>query len=244
MQSRATSDILPLPKAASAINLQTINVDLVAAMTGAQAGDISQKPTQMFFKRFIDIVVSATAIVALFPLFLMIALAIRLDSRGEVIFSQARWGKDGKIIRIFKFRSMQKDLCDETGVNQTRKDDPRITRVGAILRKTNLDELPQLFNILRGDMSLVGPRCHAIGMLAVGQLYEHLVPEYHRRHVMRPGLTGLAQMHGFRGPTDTEYKARTRVAYDLHYLANFSLLLDLRIMVGTLINEIRGGKGF
>jgi lipopolysaccharide/colanic/teichoic acid biosynthesis glycosyltransferase len=198
----------------------------------------------MAVKRMLDIVISATALVTLAPLLLLIAALIRYDSKGPVLFTQARWGKNGKVIKVFKFRSMYTELCDQSGVTQTLANDPRVTRLGAVLRKTNIDELPQLLNVLRGDMSLVGPRCHAIGMLAVGQLYEDLVPEYHERHVVRPGLTGLAQMNGFRGPTDTEYKARTRVAHDLHYISNFSLLLDLRIMVGTLINEIRGGTGF
>jgi lipopolysaccharide/colanic/teichoic acid biosynthesis glycosyltransferase len=205
---------------------------------------MAEKPVQMAVKRMLDIVISATALVTLAPLLLLIAALIRYDSKGPVLFTQARWGKNGKVIKVFKFRSMYTELCDQSGVTQTLANDPRVTRLGAVLRKTNIDELPQLLNVLRGDMSLVGPRCHAIGMLAVGQLYEDLVPEYHERHVVRPGLTGLAQMNGFRGPTDTEYKARTRVAHDLHYISNFSLLLDLRIMVGTLINEIRGGTGF
>jgi lipopolysaccharide/colanic/teichoic acid biosynthesis glycosyltransferase len=129
-------------------------------------------------------------------------------------------------------------------VNQTIKGDPRITKVGAFLRRTNLDEIPQIYNVLRGDMSLVGPRCHAIGMLAGGVLYEELVPEYHDRHSMRPGLTGLAQMRGLRGPTDKPAKARARIASDLRYVENFSLLLDVQILIGTIVNEMRGGQGF
>jgi lipopolysaccharide/colanic/teichoic acid biosynthesis glycosyltransferase len=129
-------------------------------------------------------------------------------------------------------------------VNQTIKGDPRITKVGAFLRRTNLDELPQIYNVLRGDMSLVGPRCHAIGMLAGGVLYEELVPEYHDRHSMRPGLTGLAQMRGLRGPTDKPAKARARIASDLRYVENFSLLLDVKILIWTIVNEMRGGQGF
>jgi len=129
-------------------------------------------------------------------------------------------------------------------VKQTVKNDPRITRLGAFLRKTNLDEIPQLYNVLRGDMSLVGPRCHAIGMLASGVLYEELVPEYHRRHVMRPGLTGLAQMRGLRGPTDRPSKARARIHADLYYVENFSFMFDLMILVGTLRSELTRGQGF
>ncbi|MEQ1404285.1 sugar transferase [Neorhizobium sp. Rsf11] len=199
---------------------------------------------QLIFKRALDIGVSLTALVMLLPLMAVVALLIRLDSPGPALFTQVRWGKDCRKIRVYKFRSMRTDLGDTTGVAQTIKDDPRITRVGAVIRKTNIDELPQLLNVLKGDMSLVGPRCHAIGMLAAGIPYEDLVSDYHRRHSVRPGMTGLAQMRGLRGPTDRPGKARARIACDLHYIDNFSILLDLRIMFGTVLVELRGGKGF
>lgn len=244
MQFGNQSKMRGMPLVASDITLAAIKTDAAMAIDVPRRNAMAEKPIQMALKRMLDIVISATALITLAPLLLLITALIRYDSKGPALFTQARWGKDGKVIKIFKFRSMYIDLCDPSGVAQTLANDPRVTRLGAVLRKTNIDELPQLINVLKGDMSLVGPRCHAIGMLAVGQLYEDLVPEYHQRHAVRPGLTGLAQMHGFRGPTDTEYKARTRVAYDLQYISNFSLLLDLRIMVGTLINEIRGGTGF
>ncbi len=113
-----------------------------------------------------------------------------------------------------------------------------------MLRKTNLDELPQLINVLKGNMSLVGPRPHAIGMQAAGMLYEDLVPEYHKRHRVRPGITGLAQMRGLRGPTLLASKSRERVAADLYYVDNYSLMLDIRILYGTLRSEAFGGSGF
>lgn len=138
---------------------------------------------------------------------------------------------------------MHKELEDVTGVAQTVVNDPRVTRIGALIRRTNIDELPQLINVLKGDMSLVGPRCHAVGMLAARVPYEHLVPDYHRRHRMKPGLTGLAQMRGLRGPTDRPAKARARIACDLFYVESFSLLLDLHILWGTLVYEVRGGRG-
>ncbi len=197
-----------------------------------------------FIKRLTDIVLSATALLVLLPFLLTVAALIRLDSPGPVLFTQQRWGKGCRKIRVYKFRSMRTDLCDVTGVNQTVAGDPRITKIGAIIRRTNIDELPQLMNVLKGDMSLVGPRCHAIGMLAAGMPYEELVPEYHRRHVMRPGMTGLAQMRGLRGPTDRPGKARARIACDLHYVENFNYWLDLRIIVGTVVSELKGGKGF
>jgi lipopolysaccharide/colanic/teichoic acid biosynthesis glycosyltransferase len=200
--------------------------------------------SQLFMKRAIDIVVSGMALFALLPLFLFCAIAIRLESKGPVFFTQLRWGKDGKKIKVYKFRSMRADLCDVTGVQQTVKNDPRVTKFGAFLRKSNIDELPQLINVLKGDMSLVGPRCHAIGMKAAGVLYEELVPNYHLRHMMRPGITGLAQMRGLRGPTDTPAKSRARIASDLHYIQNYSVALDIKILIGTLQKEVFGGTGF
>lgn len=199
---------------------------------------------QAVAKRVIDVAVSIMALIALFPLLLAVAIMIRLDSPGPVLFTQVRWGKDCRKIKVYKFRSMRIDNCDVTGVLQTKLNDPRITRIGAIIRRTNIDELPQLLNVLKGDMSLVGPRCHAIGMLAAGIPYEDLVPHYHRRHLVKPGMTGLAQMRGLRGPTDRAAKARARIACDLYYIDNFNLRLDLKIMVLTVWNELRGGNGF
>lgn len=217
---------------------------LSASNAAEDTAQKNTKPAQFLAKRTIDIFVSLSALIVLSPLFLALVLLIRLDSPGAAFFSQARWGKDGKRIRIYKFRSMRTDLCDTSGVAQTVQNDPRVTRIGAIIRRTNLDELPQLFNVLRGDMSLVGPRCHAIGMLAAGVTYEELVPTYHHRHSVRPGITGLAQMRGLRGPTDRPSKARARIACDLYYVENFSIALDMRIALGTVMSELRGGKGF
>lgn len=202
------------------------------------------KPAQFALKRAFDVTVSGMALVVLLPFFLVIAAMISLEDRGPIFFSQLRWGRGGKLIRVYKFRSMRIDMCDETGVAQTKENDPRVTRVGAFLRKTNLDELPQLFNILKGDMSVIGPRCHVPGMLAAGRLYEDLVSEYHIRHLVRPGLTGLAQVNGLRGPTDREDLARSRIAYDVEYIRNFSLMMDMQIFVRTIVKEIRGGTGF
>ena len=203
-----------------------------------------QKPWNFAAKRVLDIVISASALIVLLPLFLAIAFAIQWESKGPVFFMQNRWGRGGKMIRIFKFRSMRDELGDVTGVAQTRKNDPRVTRIGAFLRKTNLDELPQLINILLGDMSLVGPRCHVPGMQAGGMLYEDLVKDYHLRHLVRPGLTGLAQVNGFRGPTDREDLARGRFTHDIEYIRDFSIWMDIQILAGTLVKEIRGGTGF
>jgi lipopolysaccharide/colanic/teichoic acid biosynthesis glycosyltransferase len=199
---------------------------------------------QFVLKRAFDIFASISALIVLAPLLLVVAALIKMDSPGPVLFKQTRWGKNCRAIKVYKFRSMRTDMQDVTGVAQTVKNDPRVTRVGAFLRRSNIDELPQLLNVLKGDMSVVGPRCHAIGMRAGGMLYEELVPQYHHRHAMRPGITGLAQMRGLRGPTDRPAKARARIASDLYYVENFSLLMDMRIIVGTLISELNGGKGF
>lgn len=163
---------------------------------------------------------------------------------GPVLFRQIRWGRDQQKIRIYKFRTMYAAECDDSGVRQTTENDPRITAVGAVLRRTNIDELPQLLNVLKGDMSLVGPRCHAIGMLAAGMPYEDLVADYHHRHQVKPGLTGLAQMRGLRGPTGSVAKARARIAADLFYVDNFSFWLDIKIILGTIHSELTCGKGF
>lgn len=213
-------------------------------VAGADGSATSYSPVQVVTKRSIDIFIAASVLLALAPVLLLIALLIRLDSPGPALFTQARWGQNCRRIRIYKFRSMRADAGDASGVAQTVENDPRLTRIGAFIRKTNIDELPQLLNVLRGDMSLVGPRCHAIGMLAAGVRYEELVPHYHDRHAVKPGLTGLAQMRGLRGPTDRPGKARARIASDLYYIENFSIRLDLWIMFGTVVSEIKGGKGF
>lgn len=194
---------------------------------------------QFAAKRVVDVFVASAALLVLLPFLLFVAALIRLDSPGPVIFTQLRWGWMGRKIKIYKFRTMRADLCDPSGVTQTVIGDRRVTRFGAFLRRYNIDELPQLINILRGDMSIVGPRCHAIGMLAAGRIYEDLVPAYHLRHLVRPGLTGLAQIRGLRGPTDNAVKSRIRVAADLYYVGNFSLWLDFKIMCVTLLMATR-----
>jgi len=168
------------------------------------------------------------------PLMALIALAIRLDSEGPALFVQERFGLNNRPLRLLKFRTMRAAEADPSGALRTVRDDPRVTRVGWFLRAFSLDELPQLFNVLRGDMSLVGPRPHAVAMKAGDRLYHDAVDEYFRRHQVRPGMTGWAQINGSRGEIDTLEKARQRVALDLHYIENWSLWLDLRILLRTL----------
>jgi len=203
----------------------------------------SGRRVQLFAKRGVDIVGALLAILMLSPLLLGLWAAIRLTSRGPAVFTQMRAGRDGKPFRIYKFRSMYTELGDASGVTQTVADDPRVTPVGRFIRRSNLDELPQLFNVLLGDMSLVGPRPHPIGMLAGGKVYEELVPYYALRHAMRPGITGWAQARGLRGPTTDAGRAKARVDHDLAYIQNFSLWLDLRVILLTLATEIVAASG-
>lgn len=177
-----------------------------------------------------DKIVAAIVMVMLSPLMLGLALAIRLDSAGPILFRQKRYGFNNEVIVVYKFRSMYHNRPPETGVPQATKHDPRVTRVGRILRRTSLDELPQLLNVLKGDMSLIGPRPHAVEH---NEQYAKLIGGYHGRHKVKPGITGWAQVNGFRGETDTVDKMRMRVEHDIHYIENWSVWFDLKILVMT-----------
>jgi Undecaprenyl-phosphate glucose phosphotransferase len=172
-------------------------------------------------------------LVFLAPVFAIAALAVKIDSRGPAFFVQRRFGFNNNVIRVIKFRTMHVQRCDESGAQRTIRSDPRVTRVGRILRWLSLDELPQLVNVLRGDMSLVGPRPHAIAMKVGDRLYCEAVELYLHRHRVKPGITGLAQVNGLRGEVDTLDKARARVAQDLYYIEHWSLWLDLKILFKT-----------
>jgi putative colanic acid biosynthesis UDP-glucose lipid carrier transferase len=176
------------------------------------------------------VIASLAILIAAIPM-AIIALLIKLTSKGPVLFGQRRYGLDGKEIRVWKFRSMR--TCENGPViKQATADDPRITPLGRILRKTSLDELPQLFNVLEGTMSLVGPRPHAT---AHNEQYRKLIRGYMLRHKVKPGITGLAQVEGCRGETDTLEKMQRRVEFDHRYIRNWSLALDLRILLKTLL---------
>ena len=194
-------------------------------------------------KRSVDIATASVLVVAASPILLTVAAAVRLSSPGPVLFRQQRYGLNGELFHIYKFRTMSIDQEDRSGIAQTRRNDPRVTPVGNALRRLNLDELPQLFNVLLGDMSLVGPRPHVPGMRAGGVLYEHLVPHYHLRHRVRPGITGLAQINRLRGSTSDAKFAKARIEYDIAYTNNWSLLLDLRILWLTFKTEVLRGTG-
>jgi len=184
-------------------------------------------------KRVEDLVFGSMIMVLAAPVMLACAIAVRLDSRGPILFRQYRYGYNNKLIGIYKFRSMYHELRDENASKLVTQGDPRITRVGRILRRTSLDELPQLFNVLVGQMSLVGPRPHATQAKAAGKLYQEVVQEYAVRHKVKPGITGWAQVNGWRGETDTEEKILRRVEFDLYYMENWSVFLDIEILFRT-----------
>lgn len=192
----------------------------------------------------LDLPFSLLALLGLAPLLLLVALAIRLTSRGPVVFRQRRLGRDGTAFDLFKFRTMRADAGDPSGVRQTEPDDPRVTAIGRLLRATSIDELPQLWNIVRGDMSVIGPRPMVEGQLADGAEYRRLVPYYGYRQLVRPGLSGWAQVNGLRGPTTDATVARQRIDHDCAYVQNVSLILDLRIIAQTIRREFLTGSGF
>jgi exopolysaccharide biosynthesis polyprenyl glycosylphosphotransferase len=181
-----------------------------------------------------DKVLAALLLLVMSPLMIIITILIKLDSRGPILFKQRRFGFNNEVIEVLKFRTMELDRGDPSGAQRTVADDPRITRVGRTLRALSLDELPQLINVLRGDMSLVGPRPHALRMKAGENLYAEAVEEYLQRHRVRPGITGLAQVSGLRGEVDTLEKARARVTHDIHYIEHWSFWLDLKILIKTV----------
>jgi exopolysaccharide biosynthesis polyprenyl glycosylphosphotransferase len=198
--------------------------------------DLSDKPMSIWStiaKSAFDRVVAALALILLSPVLALVAAAVKFDSRGPVLFRQKRYGFNNELIEIFKFRSMYVDQSDDAASRLVTRDDPRVTRVGRIIRKASLDELPQLFNVLTGTLSLVGPRPHALQAKAANQLYADVVDDYFARHKVKPGITGWAQIHGWRGETDTPEKIQKRVEHDIYYIDNWSLLLDVYILLRT-----------
>lgn len=200
----------------------------------SQLSGLEYDERRAFAKRLQDLVVGAVALIVATPLMAAVALAVRLGSPGPILFSQKRHGFNNEVITVWKFRSMRAETADATAQRQVSAGDDRITRVGRFIRRTSLDELPQLWNVLRGEMSLVGPRPHAIGMRSGGQESARLVAEYAWRHRMKPGITGWAQVNGSRGPVDTAEQVRRRVALDIEYIERQSLWFDFYILMMTL----------
>lgn len=216
------------PQSEQAAHERLLDMPL-AHLAGARRG-----ATQALLKRVIDVSFSVAGLIVLAPALVAIAIAIRLDSPGPILFKQRRHGYLNEEVVVWKFRSMKTEMSDYAAARQVTADDDRVTRVGRFLRRTSLDELPQLWNVIRGEMSLVGPRPHAIGMLANGAEASKLVESYAHRHRMKPGLTGWAAINGSRGPADTAEAIRRRVSLDLEYVERQSVWLDLAIIVKTL----------
>ena len=211
--------------------------------------DIFDKPIadwDVVIKLVFDKIVGSLALIALSPV-----LAARPRSRssskspGPVLFKQKRYGFNNELIEVFKFRSMYVDQLDATASKLVTRDDPRVTRVGRFIRKTSIDELPQLFNVVfKGDLSLVGPRPHAVHAKAADRQYDEVVDGYFARHRVKPGITGWAQINGWRGETDTQEKIQQRVEHDLYYIENWSILFDLRILALTPISLVKATNAF
>jgi Undecaprenyl-phosphate glucose phosphotransferase len=205
--------------------------------------DVFDRPIadwDVVMKSLFDKVVGGLALVALSPVMLLVALAIKLQSRGPVLFKQKRYGFNNELIEVFKFRSMYVDQSDATAAKLVTKGDPRVTKVGRVIRKTSLDELPQLFNVVfKGNLSLVGPRPHAVHAKAVDRLYDEAVDGYFARHRVKPGITGWAQINGWRGETDSQEKIQARVEHDLYYIENWSVLFDLYILAMTPVSLLK-----
>ena len=196
-------------------------------------------------KRIFDILGSAIGLIMLMPLLILVSIWIKFDSKGSVFFMQNRWGNGAQPFQIYKFRSMSQSTSsassDGETIMQTTQNDMRVTKVGAFIRRTSIDELPQLINILKGDMSIVGPRPHAAGH---NKQYRGLVKGYMLRHKVKPGLTGWAQIHGFRGETDTIDKMEKRVEYDLEYLRNWTPMLDIYVILRTVKLVVTGKNAY
>ncbi len=196
------------------------------------------------WKRIFDVALAGVAIVAAAPLLMLIALLIRLESPGPILFAQPRFGFNNKLINVFKFRSMRSEASDALGERLTERGDSRVTRVGAVLRRYSLDELPQLLNVLLGEMSLVGPRPHAIRTTAGGKQCDAILDQYAVRHKVKPGITGWAQINGWRGTMETEHHLVKRVEHDLFYINHWSPLLDIKILLLTVWAVFNGSNSY
>jgi Undecaprenyl-phosphate glucose phosphotransferase len=230
--------LLPVDLRVSAIPaVPTIAIQGLSHVSGVPMLEIIDRPLKNWSavaKWIEDKVLAVLLLMLVGPLMGIIALLIKFDSPGPALFVQKRFGFNNRPIDVFKFRTMYVESGDPSGAARTVRDDPRVTRLGRFLRETSLDELPQLFNVLRGDMSLVGPRAHAVAMKAGDRLYHEAVEEYLHRHRVKPGITGWAQVNGLRGEVDSLEKANRRLNYDLDYIERWSLWLDLEILVRSV----------
>jgi len=209
----------------------------ISRIADAALADLSGAPAnarKAFVKRLQDVIIGIGGLVVAAPVMAIVAVAVRLDSPGPIFFRQRRHGFNNEEILVWKFRSMRHEMADARAARQISANDDRVTKVGKFIRKTSLDELPQLFNVLRGEMSIVGPRPHAVGMKTGDVESAKLVEQYAHRHRMKPGVTGWAAINGSRGPVDTPELVRERVALDVDYIERQSFWLDLYIIVMTI----------
>jgi len=208
----------------------------IAHFGNMQTIQLYRQPLSNFdlvIKRIFDLAFATVSLIILSPLFLVVSIAIKLDSPGPIFYRQARHGFNNDEIHVLKFRSMS-STQDSVEFKQATENDPRVTRLGKVLRRTNIDELPQLVNVLLGEMSIVGPRPHAT---AHNALFDKVITPFSRRHNVKPGITGWAQINGYRGATDTLEKMKQRIEFDLQYVDNWSFLFDLKIVVMTLFTR-------
>jgi exopolysaccharide biosynthesis polyprenyl glycosylphosphotransferase len=238
-----SADVMVLP-GGSGVSESVVRISRFLHQPVFQAIERPIRDWDLWAKRALDVTLAGGALVLISPLMLLIALAIRIESRGPIIFRQIRGGMNGNTFELWKFRSMYADKADLDATVQTSKHDPRVTPVGRFIRRTSLDELPQLFNVLFGSMSLVGPRPHALNTRAQGRELEEVVDYYASRHRVKPGITGWAQVNGFRGELDTFDKVRQRVDLDLAYIEKWSLWLDVKILLRTFLLIVHDPRAY
>jgi exopolysaccharide biosynthesis polyprenyl glycosylphosphotransferase len=230
---RVAVDVTLIPDLTE-LQAPVLSVDRIGTLAAINLASRPLTAIEMALKRAEDLLLSGLIMLLTAPVFVVIALAIKLDSSGPVLFGQLREGYHNKAFKVWKFRTMYHEARDEWAVQQTSRNDRRVTRVGRILRRFSLDELPQLINVIRGEMSVVGPRPHALGMTSVGLPMTQVLEGYAARHRLKPGITGWAQVNGYRGEVDSHEKLRRRVSLDCYYIDHWSLSLDLWIIVRTL----------
>jgi polysaccharide biosynthesis protein PslA len=232
--SRLAVNVTLLPNVRE-LRAPLVRVDRIGVLPALGVACKPLSPLQVVIKRAEDLVLGSILLALAAPTMLLVALAIRLDSKGPIFFRQVRLGFHDKAFRVWKFRTMYAEAADAPILRQTSRDDPRVTRVGHILRRTSLDELPQLFNVLSGEMSIVGPRPHAKSMTTAGLPLHTVLEGYSSRHRIKPGITGWAQVNGCRGEVNTEDQLRQRVDLDCYYIENWSILMDAWIILKTIV---------
>ncbi|MBI2736239.1 MAG: undecaprenyl-phosphate glucose phosphotransferase [Rhodospirillales bacterium] len=227
-----------------ALRLGTVQTSHIGGHTFLNVIDRPLRDWRWIAKSIEDRILAVLILALISPVMLAIALLIRIDSRGPALFRQKRYGFNNELIEVLKFRTMYQERSDADGEQLTQRNDPRITRIGAFLRRTSLDELPQFLNVVRGEMSIVGPRPHAVAAKAGPLLYQEAVKHYDSRHRVKPGITGWAQVNGWRGETNTLEQIRKRVEHDLYYIEHWSIALDLRIIARTVVGGFTGHNAF